>query len=89
LEKVIKTGISKTIETMLKPPIKNLGTKGIQHFANEVAKWPKEYPPRNPHFNNFMKLHTLCWKKMTQVADVSATFTHFLRKQVNISISRE
>ncbi len=30
---------------MLEPPIKNLGTKGIQHFANEIGKWPKEYPP--------------------------------------------
>lgn len=45
LKKAIKKSISKTIETMLEPPIKNLGTKGIQHFANEIMKWPKEYPP--------------------------------------------
>lgn len=45
LDKAIKKSISKAIETMLEPPIKNLGTKGIQRFANEILKWPNEYPP--------------------------------------------
>ncbi|UCE16124.1 MAG: BtrH N-terminal domain-containing protein [Candidatus Bathyarchaeota archaeon] len=49
-KKAIKKSISKTVEAMLEPPIKNLGTKGIKHFANEIVKWPKEYPPRKLPF---------------------------------------
>lgn len=45
LERAIKIGISKTVKPMLEPPIRNLGTRGIQHFANEIMKWPKEFPP--------------------------------------------
>jgi hypothetical protein len=48
LEKAIKEGISKTVETMRKPSIKNLGIRGIRHFADEIEKWPKEYPPEKP-----------------------------------------
>ena len=45
LKRAIKIGINKTVKTMSEPPIRNLGTRGIQHFANEIVKWPKEYPP--------------------------------------------
>jgi len=56
LDKAIKTGISKTVKTMLKPPIRNLGTRGIQHFANEIVKWPKAYPPRKLPFQQLYEV---------------------------------
>jgi len=40
LEKAIKTAIKSNAESFLNPPIKNLGIKGIRHFARQVIKWP-------------------------------------------------
>lgn len=56
LEEAIKRGINKTIETMLEPPIKNLGTKGIRHFASEIEKWPKEYSPAKLPFRQLYEV---------------------------------
>ena len=56
LEKAIKRGISKTVNTMLEPPIRNLGTRGIQRFASEIVKWPKEYPPGKPPFQQLYEV---------------------------------
>jgi len=47
IEVAIKDAITKTTKSMLYPPIKNLGVKGIEHFANEIVKWPKLFPPEN------------------------------------------
>ncbi len=63
LDKAIKKSISKTVETMLEPPIKNLGTKGIQHFANEIGKWPKEYPPGKLPFQQLYKVTYIMLEK--------------------------
>jgi len=40
LEKAIKIAIKINAERFLNPPIKNLGIKGMRHFANQVIKWP-------------------------------------------------
>ena len=40
LEKAVKTAIKSNAENFLNPPIKNLGIKGIRHFAKQVIKWP-------------------------------------------------
>jgi len=40
LEKAIKTAIKSNAESFLNPPIKNLGIKGIRHFAEQVIRWP-------------------------------------------------
>jgi len=47
IEVAIRNAITKTAPTMLYPPIKNLGVKGISHFAGEIVKWPKLFPPEN------------------------------------------
>jgi len=47
VEVAIRNAITKTTKDILYPPIKNLGVKGINHFANEVVKWPKLFPPEN------------------------------------------
>jgi len=47
VEVAIRNAITKTAQTMLYPPIKNLGVKGINHFAGEIVKWPKLFPPEN------------------------------------------
>jgi len=39
LEKAIKTAIKTNAERFLNPPIKNLGIKGIRHFAEQVTRW--------------------------------------------------
>jgi len=63
LDKAIKKSISKTVETMLEPPIKNLGTKGIQHFANKIGKWPKEYLPGKLPFQQLYKVTYIMLEK--------------------------
>jgi hypothetical protein len=40
LEKAIKTAIKSNAQSFLSPPIKNLGIKGIRHFADQVVRWP-------------------------------------------------
>lgn len=47
LDKAIKTALRKTTGTMLNPPIRNLGVKGIRLFSTEIAKWPELLPPDN------------------------------------------
>ncbi|GAI24519.1 unnamed protein product, partial [marine sediment metagenome] len=46
LNKAIKRAIVRTADSMLNPPIKNLGIKGIRHFGSEIVKWLEEYPPQ-------------------------------------------
>jgi len=46
----IKNALKETAQTMLYPPIKNLGVKGITRFADEIAKWPKLFPPEKSMF---------------------------------------
>ncbi len=49
IDGAIKRAIDKTVDFMLKPPIKNLGIKGIRHLANEIMKWPRDYTPKKFH----------------------------------------
>ena len=44
IEDAIKRAVELTLNNMLNPPIKNLGIKGICHFASEILRWPREYP---------------------------------------------
>lgn len=46
LDKAIKRAIAKTVDSMLNPPIRNMGVKGIRHFGSEIVKWLEEYPPQ-------------------------------------------
>ena len=55
-EVAIKNAIIKTAKSMLYPPIKNLGVKGINHFANEIVKWPKLFPPENASFRQLYEV---------------------------------
>jgi len=47
IEVAIRKAITKTARDMLYPPIRNLGVRGINHFAGEIVKWPKLFPPEN------------------------------------------
>lgn len=40
MEEAIRTAIKSNADSFLNPPIKNLGVKGIKHFAKQVIKWP-------------------------------------------------
>jgi len=53
----IRNAITKTVQSMLYPPIKNLGVKGIYHFANEIVKWPKLFPPENALFRQLYEVN--------------------------------
>ncbi len=44
-EEAIRKAIVKTADSMLNPPIKNLGIRGIRYFAEEIVNWPRDYPP--------------------------------------------
>jgi len=50
VEEAIRNAINKTAKSMLYPPIKNLGVRGINHFASEIVRWPKLFPPENALF---------------------------------------
>ena len=44
LDEAIKHAIQKAVNNLLKPPTRNEGIKGIVRFADELVKWPQEYP---------------------------------------------
>lgn len=46
IDQAIKNAIHITANSMLNPPIKNLGVKGIRYFASEIVGWLKEFPPK-------------------------------------------
>lgn len=50
IDDTIKRAVELTLQNMLNPPIKNLGIKGIRHFAGEILRWPMEYSPRRYAF---------------------------------------
>jgi hypothetical protein len=56
IEETIKNAITKTATDMLYPPIKNLGVKGINYFANEIGKWPMLFPPENALFRQLYEV---------------------------------
>jgi hypothetical protein len=53
----VRNAIAKTAQTMLHPPIKNLGVEGIDHFAKEIVKWPKLFPPENVMFRQLYEVN--------------------------------
>jgi len=57
IEVAIRNAITKTANSMLHPPIKNLGVKGINHFADELVKWPKLFPPENALFRQLYEVN--------------------------------
>ncbi len=57
IDVAIKSAITKTAKSMLYPPIKNLGVKGINYFANEIVKWPKLFPPENALFRQLYEVN--------------------------------
>jgi hypothetical protein len=57
IEVAIKSAIKKTTWSMLYPPIKNLGIKGINHFASEIVKWPKLFPPKNALYRELYEVN--------------------------------
>jgi len=57
VEEAIRNAIIKTARSMLYPPIKNLGVKGINHFASEIVKWPKLFPPENALFRQLYEVN--------------------------------
>lgn len=56
VEVAIRNAITKTTKSMLYPPIKNLGVKGINHFASEIVKWPKLFPPENERLRQLYEM---------------------------------
>lgn len=42
LNKAIKMALTKNYQEMLKPPIRNLGLKGMKYFAQDIVNWPQE-----------------------------------------------
>jgi len=56
IEVAIRNAINKTAMSMLYPPIKNLGVKGISHFASEIVEWPKLFPPEDELFRQLYEV---------------------------------
>lgn len=47
LNMAIPRAISKITDSMLNPPVRNFGIKGIRYFAEELTSWPGKYPPED------------------------------------------
>lgn len=45
LNKAIKMALTKNYQEMLKPPIRNLGLKGMKYFAQDIVNWPQGIAP--------------------------------------------
>jgi len=56
VEMAIRNAITKTAKSMLYPPIRNLGVKGINYFASEIVKWPKLFPLGDALFRQLYEL---------------------------------
>jgi len=56
VDEAIRNAICKTVKIMLNPPIKNFGIKGIKLLADEIVKWPNEYPS-----NKFSQYYEVCY----------------------------
>jgi len=49
----IYSSINQTIESMLNPPIRNLGIKGIRYTSGEILKWPQLFSETELRMNLF------------------------------------
>jgi hypothetical protein len=47
------SSIEQTVESQLKPPIKNIGVKGLRHTAKEILKWPRIFKDKELRMNLF------------------------------------
>jgi len=52
----IRNAVLRTSRSMLYPPIKNLGVKGIYRFAGEIVNWPKLWAPQNGLFRQLYEV---------------------------------
>jgi len=49
----IANSIRQTVDAMLNPPIKNFGVRGMRHTADELLKWPDQFPEHDLRMNLF------------------------------------
>ena len=49
----IYASIHQTVESLLNPPIKNIGVKGLRHSAKEIKKWPAVFSDYDLRMNLF------------------------------------
>jgi hypothetical protein len=49
----IYSSIQQTVESLLHPPIKNIGVKGLRHSAKEIKKWPALFNDYDLRMNLF------------------------------------
>ena len=90
VEGAIRNAITKTVMSMLYPPIKNLGVNGITHFASEIVKWPKLFPPEDARFRQF---YELCYIMMEEDGSGGGNFRYlysrFLREAGELLNNKE
>lgn len=49
----IYSAINQTINSLMNPPIKNIGIRGIKHTSKELLKWPETFNHRELRMNLF------------------------------------
>ena len=49
----IYSAVNQTVDSMLNPPISNLGVKGIRRTAKEILKWPDKFEDKELRMNLF------------------------------------
>ena len=47
------SAIRQAVDSQLRPPIKNIGVKGLRHTAREILKWPESLDDRSLRMNLF------------------------------------
>ena len=52
-EEDVYSAVNQTVDSMLNPPISNLGVKGIRRSAKEIVKWPDKFEDKELRMNLF------------------------------------
>ena len=84
----IYSAIKQTIESQLKPPIKNIGIKGIRHAAREIIKWPNMFKDKELRMNLF-NLYIFIEIGGTGGGCFRYMYSQFLEKSAKITGNKE
>ncbi|MFX1300731.1 MAG: BtrH N-terminal domain-containing protein [Promethearchaeota archaeon] len=77
--KMVLEALHFTVDTMMNPPIRNLGLKGMEKWAELVVKWPKLFPGEklwNALYQGFIYIET----GGTGGSSMRPMFTRYLRE---------
>lgn len=83
----IAESIQQTVDAMLNPPIRNFGLRGMRHTADELLKWPDQFPEHDLRMNLF-NLYIFIEIGGTGGGCFRPMYSRFLRQSAKITGNR-